>query len=118
MQSPYPAAWLFNGCVAHRWEARRYGDLDGLELVEVEVPDPGPGEVTIEVRAAGMNPADYKGVLNGQDEGRLPLPIGYEVAGVIAALRPRTAIGSGPAEVGDEVLAFRITGGYASALTV
>jgi NADPH2:quinone reductase len=104
--------------VAQRWVARRYGDLDGLELVEVEVPDPGPGEVTIEVRAAGMNPADYKGVLNGQDGSRLPQPIGYEVAGVIAALGPGTAIGSGPAEVGDEVLAFRVSGGYASALTV
>ena len=104
--------------MAQRWVARRYGDLDGLELVEVDVPDPGPGEVTIEVRAAGMNPADYKGVLNGQDEGRLPLPIGYEVAGVLAAVGPGTTIGSGPAEVGDEVLAFRIAGGYASALTV
>jgi NADPH:quinone reductase-like Zn-dependent oxidoreductase len=29
-------------------------------VVEAEVPPPGPGEVTIEVRAAGVNPIDYK----------------------------------------------------------
>ena len=104
--------------MAQRWVATRYGDLDGLELVETEVPDPGPGEVTIEVRAAGLNPADYKRVLGGRDESQLPAPIGFEVAGVVAALGPGTTIGSGPAAVGDEVLAFRVSGGYASRLTV
>ena len=104
--------------MAQHWVATRYGDLDGLELQEVTPPAPGPGEVTIEVLAAGVNPADYKRVLNGQDPGTVPAPIGFEVAGVLSAVGEGTEIASGPAQVGDEVLAFRISGGYASALTV
>ena len=107
-----------NGAVAQHWVATRYGTLDGLELQEVTPPAPGPGEVTIEVRAAGMNPADYKRVLTGRDDNLLPAPIGFEVAGVLTALGEGTEIASGPASVGDAVLAFRISGGYASALTV
>jgi NADPH:quinone reductase-like Zn-dependent oxidoreductase len=82
----------------------------------VDVPSPGPGEVTITVRAAGMNPADYKHFGPGQDHRLLPLTVGYEVAGVLAALGPGASIPTGGAAVGDEVIAFRIGGGYASAL--
>jgi NADPH:quinone reductase-like Zn-dependent oxidoreductase len=81
------------------------------------LPEPGPGEVTIEVRAAGMNPADYKGLARG-DRASLPRPVGSEVAGVLTALGPDTEIASGGGAVGDGVLAFRIVGGYASAVTV
>ena len=104
--------------MAQRWVATRYGNLDGLELQEVTPPAPGPGEVTIEVAAAGMNPADYKRVLQGTDASALPAPVGFEVAGVLSAIGQGTEIGSGPARVGDAVLAFRVAGGYASALTV
>ena len=104
--------------MAQHWVATHYGDLDGLELQEVTPPAPGPGEVTIEVAAAGMNPADYKRVLDGRDDSLLPAPIGFEVAGVLSAIGEGTEIASGPAQVGDAVLAFRVTGGYASALTV
>lgn len=89
-----------------------------LEEVEYEVPAPGQGEVTIDVRAAGMNPADYKHIKFGQDASQLPIPIGYEVAGVISAIGPDTQIASGGGEVGDEVLSFRVSGGYATSLTV
>jgi NADPH:quinone reductase len=107
-----------NGVVAQRWVATRYGNLDGLELQEVTPPAPGAGEVTIEVAAAGVNPTDYKRVLNGHDPSTLPAPIGFEVAGVLSAIGEGTEIASGPARVGDAVLAFRVAGGYASALTV
>lgn len=112
-----PAVEL-NGDVAQHWVATRYGTLDGLELQEVAPPAPAAGEVTIAVRAAGMNPADHKRVLHGTDESLLPAPIGFEVAGVLTAVGDGTEIASGPAQVGDAVLAFRITGGYASAVTV
>jgi NADPH2:quinone reductase len=102
---------------ARRWVATDFGGPEVLALVTAELPEPGPGEVTIEVRAAGMNPADYKGLARG-DRASLPRPIGYEVAGVLAALGPDTSIASGGGAVGDEVLAFRVTGGYASAITV
>ena len=102
---------------ARQWKATDFGGPEVLELVTAELPDPGPGEVTIEVHAAGMNPSDYKGFAGG-DRASLPRPVGSEVAGVLVALGPDTGIASGAGAVGDEVLAFRITGGYASAVTV
>jgi NADPH2:quinone reductase len=100
--------------------AAGYGEPDQLRPYDVDVPEPGPGEVTIDVRAAGVNPADYKAVSGnrGRDESKLPLPIGFEVAGVISALGPDTEIASGGGEVGDAVLAFRLSGGYTEAITV
>jgi NADPH2:quinone reductase len=101
---------------ARRWIATGFGGSEMLEEIEVELPDPAPGEVTIEVLAAGMNPADYKHFAAGQDPKLLPLTIGYEVAGVIVALGPDTEIASGGGTVGDEVVAFRVSDGYSSAL--
>ena len=104
--------------MAQHWVATDFGGLEVFELQEVEVPAPGPGEVTIAVTAAGMNPADAKHVARGGDRSTLPLPIGYEVAGRLTAIGLDTEIGSGGGEVGDEVLAFRIRGGYATEVTV
>jgi NADPH2:quinone reductase len=101
---------------ARRWIATGFGGPEVLEQIEVELTDPDAGEVTIEVRAAGMNPADYKHFATGQDPELLPLTIGYEVAGVIAAIGPDTVIASGGGAVGDEVVAFRVSAGYSSAL--
>ena len=42
------------------WVAPRFGGSEVLEYVDTEVPAPGPGEVTIDVSAAGVNPADTK----------------------------------------------------------
>lgn len=102
------------------WVAPELGDPEVLEQQEAPIPAPGRGEVTIDVRAAGMNPADYKMFAAGYPGPARELPIhpGYEVAGVLAAIGPDTEIGSGGGVVGDEVVAFRITGGYASAVTV
>ncbi|MBL0746225.1 quinone oxidoreductase family protein [Nocardioides baculatus] len=103
--------------MAQHWIATRPGDLDVLALEDHDVPPPGHGEVTIAVRAAGMNPADAKHVAAGKPQD-FPRPVGYEVAGVISAIGPDTMIASGPVSVGDEVLAFRISGGWASEVTV
>ena len=99
------------------WIATRPGDLDVLQLVEREVAPPGSGEVTIAVRAAGLNPADAKHVARG-DLADFPRPLGYEVAGVVSAVGPDAGIATGAVAVGDEVLAFRVAGGWASELTV
>jgi NADPH:quinone reductase len=98
--------------MALHWIATSPGDL---HLEEYAVPPPGPGEVTIEVRAAGVNPADHKHVGRAVD---FPRPIGYEVAGVVTAVGPDTEIASGGGAVGDEVVAYRVSGGWATALTV
>jgi NADPH2:quinone reductase len=107
-----------NGAMEQKWVATDFGGLDVFEKVEAHVPEPAAGEVTIEVRAAGMNPADYKHVASPGDRSALPIDIGYEAAGVVSALGPDTELASGGGAVGDEVLAFRISGGYASAITV
>lgn len=103
---------------ARQWRATRWGSPDQWEFVEVELPAPGPGEVTIRVTAAGVNPADYKHVSAPREGLELPVPIGYEVAGVLSAVGPGTEIASGGGAVGDPVVAFRIQGGYATAVTV
>jgi len=87
--------------------------LDALRLEEFEPSPPGPDEVTIDVRAAGMNPADYKAITGSRGIAGGPLLPGYELAGVVSSAGPDSGFA-----VGDEVLAFRVIGGYASALTV
>ena len=103
--------------MAQHWIATRPGGLDVFLFEEYDVPPPRQGKVTIAVRAAGMNPADAKHVTRG-NTADFPKAIGYEVAGVVTAVGADTEIGSGPAAVGDEVLAYRITGGWATEVTV
>ena len=101
-----------------RWIATGPADTAySTELVlEVgELVEPGTGEVTIEVVAAGVNPADLKHTRTATS---YPHPIGYEIAGRVVATGPDTEIASGPVALGDEVLAFRVYGGYADAMTV
>ncbi|MEU7875301.1 NADP-dependent oxidoreductase [Dactylosporangium sp. NPDC049140] len=105
--------------MALRWIAPDFGGPEVLTLVETAVRPPGPGEVTIDVRAAGVNPADYKHIAAPRGAAQeLPLPIGYEVAGVLSAVGPDTEIASGGGTAGDPVVAFRIAGGYATQVTV
>ena len=103
---------------ARKWVAAGFGGPEVLRAIEVDVPEPGPGQVTIEVRAAGLNPADAKHIGPGQDARLLPLSIGYEVAGVVTALGPQAELASGGGAIGDEVVAYQVDGGYATALTV
>lgn len=93
--------------------ADEHGDVDVLQLREEQLPDPGPGQVRLQVRAIGVNPIDLK-VRQGMRGGQTPFRLGYEVAGVVDAVGPDVTSVS----VGEEVIAFRIEGGYASALTV
>lgn len=102
--------------MAQRWILPAYGGIDALDLVDAEVPAPGPGELSIRVTAAGVNPSDYKGLSGGwnADESLLPLGVGQEVAGVV------TAVGADvdAVAVGDRVVVFKISGGFADAVTV
>jgi len=104
--------------VALKWRAARFGGPEALELVEEDVPPPRAGEVVVDVRAVGMNPADYKHIAAGQDPELLPLSLGYEVSGVIGAVGPGTEIASGGGKAGDEVIAAQISGGYATQVRV
>ncbi|WP_442922910.1 quinone oxidoreductase family protein [Microbacterium sp. H83] len=104
--------------LAKHWIARSWGSPDGWDLVEHEVPRPRSGEVTVRVLAAGVNPADAKHVAAPRAGAQLPTAIGYEISGVVTAVGPDTSIGSGAVRVGDEVVAFRVQGGYATELTI
>ena len=101
--------------------APSYGGPEVLVVTDVEVPAPGPGEVTVEVRAAGINPVDVKivgAVMGGADESRLPLRVGMEAAGVVTAVGEGATGPAGALSVGDEVIAYPIQGAYAAAVTV
>lgn len=100
--------------------ATAFGGSEVLAAVHTDVPAPGPGEVTVEVRAAGMNPVDWKlysGKM-GRDDAKLPMAVGMEVSGVVTAVGEGARGRAGAISVGDEVIAFRISGGYADSVTV
>ncbi len=106
--------------MATRVVATAFGGPEVLSVVEAEVPQPGPGEVVIAVKAAGINPIDYKTVagLQGTDPANLPLPVGLEVAGVVTAVGPEAVGPAGSIDVGEEVVAYPVQGGYADSVTV
>ncbi|MGO1544923.1 MAG: quinone oxidoreductase family protein [Gulosibacter sp.] len=110
---------MTNEAVDQRWVATKFDGLDALEMQPVEVPPPAPGEVTIKVKAAGVNPIDLKmlGRL-GNDPSKLPWPIGFEIAGIVTAIGQDAQPAAGEVEVGDEVVAFRIPGGYSTRVNV
>jgi NADPH:quinone reductase len=96
--------------------ATAFGGPEVLSVIDEPTRAPGPDEVVIEVRAAGTNPADvkaYTGVF-GTDESKLPMRLGYEAAGIVHE------VGADVRDLapGDEVIAFRVTGGYAEQLVV
>ncbi|HVW17082.1 MAG TPA: alcohol dehydrogenase catalytic domain-containing protein, partial [Solirubrobacteraceae bacterium] len=95
--------------------ATAYGGPDVLASVTVPVRPPGPGQALVEVRAAGVNPIDWKlyGGAMGDDPAALPLRIGFEASGVVLAAGPGARGPAGPVAAGDEVIAFRVPGAYA-----
>lgn len=100
--------------------ATSYGGPENLSLIDVEVPAPGPGEVSISVLACGVNPADIKSYSGafGTDPANLPKRLGFEAAGVVTAVGPDAVGPEGPIAIGDEVIAFRISGAYAGDVVV
>jgi NADPH2:quinone reductase len=100
---------------AKAWFLVRNGAASqAFELREVEIPEPGPSEVSIEVEASGLNFAD---VLARQgsypDAPPKPCVLGYEVVGRIRALGADAAR-IGRLKSGMRVVAFTRFGGYAS----
>jgi NADPH:quinone reductase-like Zn-dependent oxidoreductase len=71
------------------WRIRSYGGPEVMALEEALVPDPGPGELLVRVRAASVNPIDWKmrrGLLAGAFPLAFPRTLGRDCAGGIAAL--------------------------------
>jgi NADPH:quinone reductase-like Zn-dependent oxidoreductase len=99
--------------------ATSYGEPEeALSVREIELPEPGPGQVSIEVRATAVNAIDvkaYSGVM-GRDESKLPLKLGNEVAGVVSAVGPDATGPAGPLAVGDEVIGYPVSTAYATSV--
>jgi NADPH:quinone reductase-like Zn-dependent oxidoreductase len=100
--------------------AAAYGGPEVLTVVDEPAAEPGPGEARISVRAAGVNPADYKSYTGafGTDPAKLPIRLGFEASGVVTAIGSDATGPAGPIQVGDEVIAFRAPGAYAAELVV
>ena len=100
--------------------AGAYGGPEVLQLADQPAREPGPGEVLIKVRAAGVNPVDYKAYSGafGTDPARLPIRLGSEASGVVIAAGPGATGPAGPVTLGQEVIAFRAPGAYAAELVV
>src|SRR5580704_13960244 len=111
-----PYAWSAAEDMAMRavWITKP-GGPEALEVRETADPVPGPGQLRIRVRAAGLNFAD---VMAAQglypDAPKPPCVVGYEVAGVVDALGERT---QGYA-AGQRVLAMTHFGGHADVVCV
>lgn len=76
----------------------RYGGPEGARLTDVPAPVPGPRDLLVAVRAAGLNPVDFKfrqGKLRVVMRPKLPFVLGNELAGEVIA-------------VGSEVKGFRV----------
>jgi NADPH:quinone reductase len=100
--------------------AAHYGGPDALAVIDEPTADPGPGEVRLDVRAVGVNPVDakrYSGAF-GTDPTQLPLRLGAEAAGVVTAVGSGAIGPAGPIVVGDQVIAYPVTGAYAAELIV
>jgi NADPH:quinone reductase-like Zn-dependent oxidoreductase len=82
-----------------------YGGVDVLKVVDVPKPEPGPGQVLVQVKAAGINPGEAKirdGLLHSLYPATFPSGEGSDLAGVVA----QTAPGVTGWSAGDEVIGY------------
>lgn len=90
---------------------RSYGDFDVVRVEDVPEPEPGEGQVSVRVHAAGVNPIDWK-IVHGQLAGGEPLAesrgLGVDMAGVVE--QAGEGVGLVP---GDQVLGMSVTPAYA-----
>ena len=97
-------------------KAARFGQFGGpevLEIVDLPDPHPGQGQVRIAVRAAGVNPSDWKKRAGLMDP-ELPQTLGYEAAGIVDEL----GAGVTDVAVGDRVFGLSDAGAAQAELAV
>lgn len=86
------------------------GPIDRLQIGELPEPQPGRGQISVDVHAAGLNFGDALMVQGSyQEKPALPFAPGMEVAGVVRAIGPDV----NNFAIGDRVLAMPGYGGYA-----
>ena len=80
----------------------RYGDVDALELRNIDEPQPGPGEVKVRITASSLNALDVKllgGALKDWFPLKLPAILGFDASGEVVAL----GAGVSGFQIGDRV---------------
>ena len=98
-------------------QVTRYGDPDGLRIVDVPVPAPGPGEVRVRVLASSINFTDVlirKHLYPQTAARRVPFVMGYDVVGEIDELGE----GVDDFKVGDRVADMTVVGSNAEYRTL
>jgi NADPH:quinone reductase-like Zn-dependent oxidoreductase len=90
----------------------QYGGTEVLQVLDIAAPTVGPGQVRLRVRAAGVNPIDWKtlqGLMAEEIPLQLPAGLGSDVAGVV------DQVGEGVTDlaVGDAVLGRSVTPSFA-----
>jgi NADPH:quinone reductase len=93
-----------------------FGPLDQVTVQDVPRPAPGPGEVLVQIEAAGVNPSDLKNVQGGFKQTTLPRIPGRDFVGTVVAGDP-TLVGAGVWGVGSEI-GFTRDGSHAEYLTL
>jgi NADPH2:quinone reductase len=84
---------------------REFGGRDKLERMDLPVPEVGDGEILVRVKAAGVNPVDWKireGWLKDLFPHRFPLVPGWDAAGIVERIGP----GVTRFRVDDEIFAY------------
>jgi NADPH:quinone reductase-like Zn-dependent oxidoreductase len=82
-----------------------YGEVDVLNVVDVPTPEPGPGQVLVAVKAAGINPGEGKiraGLLHSRFPATFPSGEGSDLAGIVTTTGP----GVTGLSAGDEVIGY------------
>jgi NADPH:quinone reductase len=93
---------------SHAVRFDRYGGREVLYIAEVPVPTPGPDEVVVAIRAAGINPGEISirsGILHDRFPATFPSGQGSDLAGVVSAVGERVE----QFAIDDEVLGFSWT---------
>jgi NADPH:quinone reductase-like Zn-dependent oxidoreductase len=103
--------------------ATGFGNPSVLKIVPTDEIAPTTGQVAIDVRAAGVNHVDYTRYADpagankhGEGDNPFPMKLGVEVSGVVTAVGKDAHGPAGPIVVGDEVIAYRVSGGYTDRL--
>ncbi|WP_433252849.1 NADP-dependent oxidoreductase [Actinomadura nitritigenes] len=91
----------------------RFGGPEVLQIVDLPDPHPGPGQIRIAVRAAGVNPSDWK-KRQGLMDPELPQTLGHEAAGIVDELGE----GVKDVAVGDRVFGLSAEGAAQAELAV
>lgn len=98
-------------------QVRRFGDADGLQVVDSDVPETGPGQVRVQVLASSLNYTDAlirRHLYPQTSRLKLPFTMGYDVVGKIDQVGP----GVRGFNVGDRVADMTVVGSNADYRTL